>query len=151
MSRIFFYMLMGSVAFFTACKHNSKADSTLQKAAELHQEAIQIESAVKPLLEQLVQQKNAVNSQGRALTDQELRFVDRVEALEKSYDYWEANHVEVPGFAHEDHAGHADHDHDHGPGLEVTPADMLVIQREFRDSIQAIQQRAETLLQPNAQ
>jgi len=152
MSRILLFSLFGA-ALFCACTNASKQDPDLRKAAELHQEAIQIETAVKPLLEQLGQQKNALNIQGRALTEQEQHFIARIEGLEKSYDYWESNHVEVPGFEHADHAGHEHghdhhgHDHDHGSGLDVTPADMLLIQREFRDSIQAIQQRAEALLQ----
>ena len=134
------------------CGGTSEEDQKLlEEAASIHQQAIEIEEKIKPKMEALIQRKNQINIQGRALTDAEIAFVEKVEQLQTSYDYWEENHVEVPGFEH-DHHGHEghdhDHDHDHGNQLKVTAADMLLIQKEFRDSISAIQQKVEKLKMP---
>lgn len=126
-------------------QHNHGDNQLLQQAADIHTEAIKIEKELRPKLQSLVQQKNTINIQGRALTEEETAFVNKVESIEASLKYWEENHVEVPGFEHghdhdHDHEGH-DHSHDHGSKLEVAPQDMLLIQKEFRDSIVAIQKR----------
>ena len=71
--------------------------------------------------------------------------IQKVDQLKESYGYWTENHVEVPGFDHaHDHGHDHSHNHDHhhhGPGLEVSAADMLLIQKEFKDSIISIQKR----------
>ena len=132
---------------FNSCGHQhqkGKASELLKEAAMIHQEAINIEQALQPELQALIQRANGINIQGRALTEEEMAFVKAVENLRASYGYWEENHVEVPGFEHE-HGHDHDHDHHHGPGLEVSPADMLLIQKEFRDSILSIKERIEKL------
>ena len=48
---------------------------------------------------------------------------------------------------HEYHGQSHDHNycHDHRAPLKVSPADMLIIQKEFKDSIVSMQTRAELL------
>lgn len=134
----------------TACNTSQKENPQLKEAADVHLEAMQIEKQMKPQLAELVQLKNSINIQGRELTAEEIALVQQIEALEASYAFWEENHVEVPGHEHHDHDDH-DHDdhhhHHHGPKLNLSPADMLLVQQEFRDSIRAIQQRVEATLQ----
>lgn len=147
MSLVSKILLLGLFVLAANCGGSSGEDQKLlEEAGQIHQQALEIEQKVKPRLEALIQEKNRINIQGRALTEAEIAFVNQVEALEKSYAFWEENHVEVPGFEHDhhDHAGH-DHSHDHKPGLDVTASDMLLIQQEFRDSITAIQARVEKL------
>lgn len=166
MSKLFYFLSICLICFAASCNSVSEEDQKLLKeAAEVHQKAVDIEQQVTPKLDALVQQKNQINIQGRALTTEETEFVKKVESLESSYAYWQENHVEVPGFehshGHEEHAGHdhdgedhdhdhAGHDHDHGHGatLEVSASDMLIIQKEFMDSILSIQQRVEKLRIP---
>ena len=132
----------------TACNTSKKEDPQLKEAADVHLEAMQIEKQMKPQLAELVQLKNSINIQGRELTAEEIALVQQIEALEASYSFWEENHVEVPGHEHHDHDDHDhDHHHHHGPKLDLSPADMLLVQQEFRDSIRAIQQRVEATLQ----
>ena len=135
---------------------NHGDNKVLQEAAEVHTEALKIEKEIQSKLEALQQRKNTINIQGRALTEAEIAFVNQVEALEASLRYWEENHVEVPGFEHNhDEEGHS-HDHDHGHNhdhnheakLEVAPTDMLIIQKEFRDSMLAMQKRVLALRLP---
>lgn len=119
----------------------------LQRAADLHLKAIAADQALQPELNALVQQKNQINIQGRSLSPEELAFVAAVDQLEQRYAYWEEHHIEVPGFEHAGHEGHAHHDHDHahGPALELTPADQLIVQQEFLDSILVIQKDIQAL------
>ena len=47
---------------------------------------------------------------------------------------------------HHDHAGHYhDHDHSHAAPLDVSGEDMLIIHKEFRDTLLSIQVRLEKL------
>ncbi len=128
---------------FISCNISRKESPELQEAAKVHTQAIKIEKELKPQLEQLIQIKNSINVQGRALTSQELALVTQIESIEHSYAFWEEHHVEVPGHIH--HHDHAHHNH--GAKLELAPADMLAVQREFRDSIVAIRQRVAQTLQ----
>lgn len=137
--------------FFITCQ-SGQTDPTLKKAAAIHQQAVDIEQEIKPTLENLRQQKNSLSIQGRTLTETEQSFVDYVTQIETLYRYWEDNHLEVPGFAHEEHEhhGHEHHDHDHSPGLELSLQDMLLVQQEFRDSIVQLQkyiQQAQGMLE----
>ncbi|MCB0640857.1 MAG: hypothetical protein KDC44_04420 [Phaeodactylibacter sp.] len=133
--RSFILILLSGI--FLSCGHSgSPKTEQLYKAAALHQQAIDIDEAVQKELDQLISLKNQINVQARSLSPEEMAFVASVEQLQQRHAYWEENHVEVPGFEHEGHEGH-DHHH-HGPGLELTPADQLIVQQEFVDSILAI-------------
>ncbi len=147
------YFLRFSILLLTlACNSAKKEDPALREAAEIHREAVAIEKALKPQIEQLVQLKNNINILGRALTEAEKALVSQIESIESTYAYWLEHHVEVPGYEHDhvhDH-DHAHHDHSHGKKLDLTPADMLAVQREFRDSITVLQQRIEQTLQQAA-
>ena len=141
-----------------ACQRNtdSGADQVLEEAGKIHLQAVEIDKTVKPLIAQLEQERNQINIQGRALSEGEIQRVQQIESILASYDWFNENHVEVPGLEHDhdhdhdhDHEGHDhdhDHDHDHGPGLELSPNDMLLVQKEFLDTIQSIQKRVDVML-----
>ncbi|HMN91026.1 MAG TPA: hypothetical protein PKD70_07795 [Saprospiraceae bacterium] len=145
--------LILTISTLIACGQASKKENPiLAEAAEIHAQAMRIEQTMKPNLEALIQIKNNLNIQGRALTSQEQDLITQIELLAARYAYWEENHVEVPGHEHHDHADHAHHDHDHHHGhhhnanLDLSPQDMLLVQREFLDSIRVISQSVEQLL-----
>lgn len=137
------------VGCFMGCNSTSNGDDPILKEAfDIHIEALAIEKDFKPLFDDLVNKKNSLAVQGRELTPEEMVFIDRVSLLEESYEIWEENHIEVPGFEdHEahDHSHHG-HDHSHGPAIQLLPEDMLIVQKEFRDSVIAMKGRAELLL-----
>lgn len=141
------FLLAGCCIFgLLACKSNQKDAPELQEAARIHAKALQIEQGLKPQLGELIQLKNSINVQGRALTESEIAFVEKVNSIENSYAYWKENHVEVPGYEHQHEENHHDHHH-HKENLQLSPADMLSVQKEFRDSIAVLQQRIVELLQ----
>ncbi|MEL6719121.1 MAG: hypothetical protein AAFO82_03210 [Bacteroidota bacterium] len=132
------------------CASQDESKLLLEKANEIHLEAIKINKVVQPKLEQLIQSKNQLEQQEEELIEAEESFMKKVAQLEKSYAFWEENHVEVPGFEHHDHDHHDhDHDHNHGATLEVSAEDMLLIQQEFKDSISVILERIEATTVPS--
>jgi ABC-type Zn2+ transport system substrate-binding protein/surface adhesin len=141
------------VSLMIACQSSETTDAALEEAGRIHMEAVELDKNVHPKVDAAIERKNQLAVQGRELTEAERQFIQQVESIENSYAYWEENHVEVPGFEHDDHdhdhdhhdhAGH-DHDHSHAAPLDVTPADMLIIQQEFRDTLLSIQARLEQL------
>jgi|APTNR8051073442_1049403.scaffolds.fasta_scaffold00629_18 hypothetical protein len=129
-----------------ACQSPQPSDNA-GEAAKIHLEIIAIEGALAGKVDSLIQLRNQLAIQGRALTPEEIAFNNQVTGIETSMNYWRENLPEPPGLEHDhSHAGH-DHHHHHGPALDVTPEQMLAIQKEFRDSILSIQQRISGLLQ----
>lgn len=131
----------------SACTDKSADKQMLEQAAAIHLEADQLEKAVKPLIEELVQRKNSINIQGRALQAEELDFVAEVESVETAYRFYVDNHAEVPGFDNHDHDHDHGHDHHHSPQAKITAKHALSIQQELRDSLLSAKRRAEALLQ----
>ena len=62
--------------------------SLVERVNELHRASRQIESEVAPKLEDLIQQKNSINIQGRALTSEEIEFSGKVSELEATFARW---------------------------------------------------------------
>lgn len=136
---ITFFVLIG-------CAGQDENEMLLKQANEIHLEAIKLNKTIQPNLEKVIQLKTQIKEKGEERNKEEEVFIKRVEQLERSYNYWKENHVEVPGFEHHDHDHHDhDHSHDHGATLEVSAEDMLLIQQEFKDSIIMISKRLEAL------
>ncbi|MEL7122080.1 MAG: hypothetical protein AAFO07_21715 [Bacteroidota bacterium] len=134
-----------------SCNSNNTADEKLlDEAKNLYLDALSIEKDAQVVLDQLDQMSIQLNIQGRELTAEEINFIDLVSDLHQRYDYWEENHIEVPGIEHSHEHGHDHHQgHDHSSSVELLPVDMLTVQQEFRDSIIAIKADAELALKSN--
>ncbi|NRA50102.1 MAG: hypothetical protein HRU12_13290 [Phaeodactylibacter sp.] len=141
-STLFFFLLLA----VSACSSGEHSDPKLEKAASLHKEGIQAEETLSPLLDELEQQMNQINIQGKELSDEEQSFIQSASRLQERFVQWKEERIEVPG--HEHHHDH-DHDHDHTHGKkmpEATPDHMLNIQRESLESILTIKKEVEALL-----
>ena len=97
------FMLFTLAILVIKCQPAQDEKALLGEAAKIHNEAVQIEIQIQPQLEQLVQQKNSIQIQGRALSEEEMTFVQLVDGLQASMDWFNKNHVEVPGYEHEHH------------------------------------------------
>lgn len=106
-----------------ACADSSASDALLEEAFAVHKEAMAHSKEVEALISKLPAGDPSV------------------ESLKTRLDNWSHDLIEVPGFEHD----HQDHDHDHDPKLELTPEDMLLVQKEMRDSILMIKQAVETM------
>lgn len=135
--------------FIYACGGSSEEHKILHEAADIHVEALQIKKEMEPDLQSLESTVNSIQVQGRELSSEEIKFIKEYEVLQSRLKYWNDNHIEVPGFEHEghDHSGHDhNHDHSHAPKFQFPASDLLIIQKEFRDSINAIKGKMEVLL-----
>lgn len=150
--RSFFFSIF---CFFLiiSCANQGKKDELLQQAGKIHLEAIKMDEKIRPDLTKVFSVKKRLEQKQTELTLEEKNLLEQIKQLKSSYDFWNENHVEVPGFEHEghhhDHAHH-DHDHDHGPSLEVSSEDMLSIQKEFKDSLSSIAERLDNLHIPDS-
>lgn len=70
----------------------SQEKTLLKKAMKVHEESASIEADFHLKLKELIQKKNSINIQGRALSTEELTFVDVIEKLENSYSKWKENY-----------------------------------------------------------
>ncbi|MBX2814652.1 MAG: hypothetical protein KTR24_01585 [Saprospiraceae bacterium] len=137
------------IVLLLACGSDPDHD-ILHQASDIHNEAVKIEGEIKDQIESLSRLK-AMLEKKEGLLPEDSSMIQRIRDIERSHQWWQDNHVEVPGFGHDghdhsghDHSGH-DHDHDHGPQLEVTASDMLLLQKEFRDSILSVRDRVNAL------
>lgn len=103
-----------------ACKGPSEKDPVLVEAFEIHKESVDIAAKAVEVWEQLP-------------ADDTMRS-----KFNSKLQEWGENLVEVPGF-HYHHDG-LGHHHGRAP-LKLLPDDMLLVQKEFRDSIKSIYQR----------
>ena len=80
------------VCLFGSSCNTSQEKTLLRKATKVHQESATIEADIDQKLRELIQKKNSINIQGRALTTEELTFVDIIENLESTYNDWRKNY-----------------------------------------------------------
>ena len=119
------------VVLFFGCSSNN--EKILQEAAEIHQQSLEIEKEVTKKFDSLQQASNSINIQGRALTEEEIKFTREVELLGLSFDYWQENHLEVPSSE--------ELNKNNKSPVKFSAKDILTIQKEFNDSIVAIRAR----------
>lgn len=146
--------LMLLVVGLSLCSCGSDPDhDILHEASDIHNAAVKVESELKPQLQSLTSLRTMLEAQ-EEMSPEDSNMVSKIKSIEQSHAWWQENHVEVPGFGHDghdhsghDHSGHdhSGHDHDHGPALEVTASDMLLLQKEFRDTIFSIRDRVANL------
>ncbi len=128
-------------------------DPLLKEAAGYHMEAIEVEKEFKLLSKTLANQAAGIQVQGRALTDEEIKWLDSYQGLIRGYELWSENHIEVPGYEHahdHSHDGHDHHHHHHGTDVQLTPQDMMETQKAFLDNINDLKTKAQQLLNPKS-
>ena len=127
-----------------ACESNKKENPILKEAGEIHNQAHEIGEGIEA-------QFPAMDSLSTLLAARKTPAAESAVAsianTKKTFEDWEANIVTVPGMAHKhDHAA-GGHDHEaHKPAPDVTPEQMLEIQKEMKTSIEKIKSEAEVAL-----
>lgn len=120
---------------------SSGNEKILQEATDIHNQSLTIEKEILPKFEELEQAKNSINIQGRALTEEEIKFTREVDLLGLSLNYWQENHLEVPQNPPKEN---------NRSTVKFSAKDILLIQKEFNDSIIAIRARLENIKIPSA-
>lgn len=130
----------------SACSTGAASDPLLIEAFDFHSKAIEVEKSFLPELEKLRSKKNSIQIQGRALTDDEMSFIDSANRMEATYESWQKNRIEVPGFEHaHDHSGNCQHHHNSSK-IQLTSQQMKEIQEESLQSITDISRKIGKLL-----
>lgn len=137
------YLLLALTAVLISCTAK-KEDEKLNKAMDIHNEAIAMSKVVKKKLEGIVLQHYPSD------TTQYGQSYDALVVLQEDHVFWESNLVEVPGQEHDHH--HHDHehhdlDHSHEAPADLTPAMVLEIQEDLLKQISLIDKRADELLE----
>jgi len=121
------------VLLLIGCSSSNKEEQRMWKqAAIVHNEMIEQAEILEDQIER-------INSDVVTIP------VDSIAAWKREIMQWEQELVEVPGNEAHHHKEGEHHHHDHQP-LTVTPEQMLIIQQDFKDRLQAIEDRIESVL-----
>ena len=147
-------LLAGVLVMQLACSNEAeqKAKALFEQASKVHHEAVEVHNAVMKDMSQLAELKtkltekqNAADSAQKQAIAQAITDLENVEGKMKE---WMKNLVEVPGDEHHEHEGHNheghDHEghehHDHEAAKNLTPDQVLELQKEAKTNIEAIRQ-----------
>ena len=130
-------LALGLITLITSCGEK-KIDENLQKAFELHKEAVEVRQTAQDQIEKLESNSDSlfVATYGKDIS-----------ALSSSLKEWDEQLIEVPGFeeehdhTHHDHSGHDhdhDHDHHHHDQPELTPQQHLEVQQQLLQEIKQL-------------
>jgi hypothetical protein len=119
MKKITFLGILTLVTLIWACGNSLKDDPKVKEAGKIHLEASEIQEAK--------QADEVIAALSKVKTD---------------FEDWEANVFEVPGVEHDhEHAeGEHHHHHDHKPAPDLTPDQMLDVQKEMLKTIQGLKE-----------
>ena len=131
-------------AFFVSCQGENKEDAHhLQQATDIHKAMMEIEKQFENQLDSL-----------KSLSHHAVEIRDSLQVIEKDFELWEKNVVEVPG---DDSEEARDHGHDHGhehhgekENLQVTPEQMVEIQKELKSNLEKLLLRLQSIRQLRA-
>ncbi|MDE2697702.1 MAG: hypothetical protein OXI23_02435 [Gemmatimonadota bacterium] len=131
-------------AFFVSCHGENKEDAHhLQQATDIHKAMMEIEKQFESQLDSL-----------KSLSHHAVEIRDSLQVIEKDFELWEKNVVEVPG---DDSAEAHDHGHEHGhehhhekEDLQVTPEQMVEIQKELKSNLEKLLLRLQSIRQLRA-
>ena len=127
-------LALGLTVLITSCGEK-KIDENLQKAFELHKEAVKVRQTAQDQIEQLESNTDSLFV---------ATYGNEISALSSSLKEWDEQLIEVPGFdkehdhAHHDHSGHDhdhDHDHHHHDQPDLTPEQHLEVQQQLLQEI----------------
>jgi len=114
------------IVLLQGCTGSSKPDPLLEEAFRIHQQSLQTAEDARELLKKLPADD------------------DKVLKIESRLKSWDENLIEVPGFEH-DH-NHEHHHHAHSLQVELSPENMLAVQKVLLDSVSVIRKELENLL-----
>jgi hypothetical protein len=160
MKKITFLGILTLVTLIWACGNSLKDDPKVKEAGKIHLEASEIQEEIEPMVEQIDSLNSVLTDKKKTLADSSAKQADEVIAalskVKTDFEDWEANVFEVPGVEHDhEHAeGEHHHHHDHKPAPDLTPDQMLDVQKEMLKTIQGLKEtlnqnmdKAKTLLQ----
>ncbi len=124
--RLLFFLIL---VLFGLQSCGDRQDDPLEAAGEVHLRVLDAERRFLSAMDSL-----------------ESRQHRRIQNLQDRYANWKANLIEVPGLEH-DHSHAGGHHHDHAStDPQLTPEELLLVQRELLDTIRTLQRQASQLV-----
>lgn len=130
------------VSCSTGQQQSKVSDPLLIEAFEYHSDAIEVEKDLQKAIDGLKAKKTSIQSSGAELSEEDMTFIDVANRAEKSYERWQENRIEVPGFGQ-----HANCSHDHSNDVQLTPQQMVEVQKESLENIEDMLKKTEGILQ----
>jgi len=127
MNNFLVIVLFLSLVLSYGCSSNETHDPVLAQANQVHSEALDLHEAMELKLDSL---------QARVVSPPD----PRLDSLATALIEWEGRLIEVPGFEDQ-------HDHNHDSAPELTPDQMLAVQREFLKEIKVLEQSLRSFAQ----
>ena len=127
-------------AFFVSCHGENKEDAHhLQQAADIHKAMMEIEEQFENQLDSL-----------KSFSHHAVEIRDSLQVIEKDFELWEKNVVEVPGDDSEEAHDHGHGHHGEKENLQVTPEQMVEIQKELKSNLEKLLLRLQSIRQLRA-
>lgn len=127
-------------AFFVSCHGENKEDAHhLQQAVEIHKAMMEIEEQFENQLDSL-----------KSFSHHAVEIRDSLQVIEKDFELWEKNVVEVPGDDSEEAHDHGHEHHHEKENLHVTPEQMVEIQKELKSNLEKLLLRLQSIRQLQA-
>lgn len=141
----FMLFLFTATAILTSCS-KAPQDPLLQEAFMYHTEAIELEKSLQSVIGELNAKKSTIQLAGDELEETDMKFIDVTNRIEKSYERWKENRIEVPGFEHAHNHSHDCSHHHHKSSVQLTPQQMMEVQKESMKNIGDMLKKAESIL-----
>ncbi len=124
----------GILVIVASCKEK-KPDQNLQKAFDIHTEAMKVREQADQKLHALMENNDSAFVAAYGF---------KLDSLHSLIEEWDHQVIEVPGFEHDhgdhDHGhDHHHHHHDHGTELDLSPAEHLEVQEFLFDEIKSVE------------
>jgi ABC-type nickel/cobalt efflux system permease component RcnA len=157
----FLFILLALFILFSCGGKDEKTEALLKEAAQWHNEAVAIHKELMPKMKEIEALKAKLTAQKDSLIGKEDNTVSQLEVqimdlenISKEMKEWMENIVEVPNNEehHHHHEGEEhehDHKHEHGAKIDLTPEQMLEVQKEMKANILKIQGKVKAILEKN--
>ncbi|SFF41605.1 hypothetical protein [Thermoflexibacter ruber] len=151
--------LFALLLLFSCNGKDEKSEALLKEAVKWHNEAMAIHKELMPKMKALEELKAKLTAQKDSLAGKDENAISQLDAkimnlenISKGMKEWMENIVEVPHDEehHHHHEGDAhDHDHsrEHEAKIDLTPEQMLEIQKEMKANILQIQEKIKAVLE----
>lgn len=85
------------LAILIALTASTCQDPLMEKILRVHTQTVSLEKETSPIMDELIQVRNRINIQGRALTEEELSLTEEINSMETRWEEWkQAFHATDP-------------------------------------------------------
>jgi len=153
MRNALFSLLM--IALFGSCGPSEQEQQQLAEAVQYHQQAMGFERETIALLKQVKESIPKLQARADSLSKAGAdslalpirAILTEADEVEKALKAWGETVVEVPGYEHDhSHDKEGDNHHHSHERIETTPEQMIAIQKDLRDKVEAIKNRTQELV-----